>query len=169
MYNSWRSDHCGVWRNPYKTNLWRESSKGCTELLSHRNLPCEEYFTNTKKANKHTFGGSYCFLRCVRDIELLRSETIGFLRSAMEYATDLLVLHFTFLHPSRTSKSTSIQKLLSSESASWSSETTWLELATVRQKNIGDRLFLQTEFVRIVLILQCVIHPRSWLVSRIPA
>ena len=29
------------------------------------------------------------------------------------------------------------------------------------QKNIGDRLFLQTEFVRIVLILQCVIHPRS--------
>ena len=124
--------------------------------------------TQKKQTNKHTFGGSCCFLSCVRDIELLRSETIGFLRSAMEYATDLLVLHFTFLHPSRMSKSTSIQKLLWSESASWSSETTWLEMATVRQKNIGDRLFLPTEFVRIVLILQCVIHQRSWPVSRIP-
>lgn len=28
--------------------------------------------------------------------------------------------------------------------------------------------FLLTEFVRIVLTLQCVIHPRSWPVSRIP-
>lgn len=116
---------------------------GAPNLFLHRNLPCEEYFTNTKKANKHTFGGSYCFLPYVRDIELLRSETIGFLRSAMEYATDLLALHFPFLHPSRMLKSTSIQKLFWSQSASWSGETTWMELATVQQKNIGNRLFYQ--------------------------
>ena len=79
----------------------------CTRIFLARNIS----LTQKKQTNTHyTFGGSNCFLRYVCDIELLRSETIGFLRSVMEYATDLLALHLLFLHPSCISTSTSDTK-----------------------------------------------------------